>query len=278
MSDSKNSSFSEEVKKLKKLLEEGDITKQQFEKAKEKFLNGDVNKDINNVEEYEEFDEEQEEKASKRRKNTYYTFISITTIVIIFLLGGGIITGIVIGVILGVLGHLIGTSKSSVWAKYLVFILLSIGIYYVTLLIISPPASDNSTYKSTTSPVDESLSAYYECRTSCYDAYHSRWEETCSSKGEDADCFLPDSIVQGYDETLQNELDRCAVRYADKVLADESKYYDCRDSAYDNYHDRWNGSCENLGKAEDCQLPSALADTYGESLERELDRCVLLFQ
>jgi hypothetical protein len=278
MSDSKETSFSEEVKKLKKLLEEGDITKQEFEKAKEKFLNGDSSKEINISEEYKGIDEEKLEEKEKKKRNTFYTIVSITTILIIFLLGGGIFTGIIIGSILGILSYLIGISKSSVWAKYLVFIILSLGVYFVALLIINPSSSDISTSPSTSSPADEALSAYYECRTSCYDSYHSRWEETCSSKGESSDCLLPDTTVQGYDETLQNELDRCVVRYADKILADETKYYDCRDSAYDNYHDRWNGSCENLGKAEECQLPSTQADTYGESLERELDRCVLLFQ
>lgn len=122
------------------------------------------------------------------------------------------------------------------------------------------------------------MEAYYNCRDSYYDAYQSRWEETCSSKGEDVDYFLPDSTIQDYDETFKNELGRCAVRYANKILIDDFRYQDCRDSAYDSYHNKWNGSCDNLGKKEDCQLPSSLADTYGSSLESELDRCLLLFQ
>lgn len=54
--NSKTESFSEEVKRLKKLLEKGDIT-EEVSKAKEKFLNVD----INSFEDYGEFDLERGE-------------------------------------------------------------------------------------------------------------------------------------------------------------------------------------------------------------------------
>jgi hypothetical protein len=145
--------------------------------------------------------------------------------------------------------------------------------------IIYTISSEESTNTNITSnPGAEALKAYYDCSDGCYEAYRSRWKETCASKGEDANCLLPNETVVSYDDSLQNELDRCAVRYKDQIPKNEELYNSCRDSAYDSYHDRWNGKCKNMGEENECQLPSITADTYENTLQRALDRCVLIFQ
>lgn len=274
MGDSKKIGFSEEVEKLKTLLNDGDITEKQYEKAKEQFLSGFGDEEDNDKDDYED-----EEESAKKNASTYYIFVTFATILSIAFLGGGIVTGAIMGGVLGVLGYLIGKSTSKLLSKYLVFIFLTIIINFLIIYIINPPLYEaNSSTNIVSNSEAEYISAYYDCSDSSYEAYHSRWEETCLSKGEEANCFLPNDIVVIYDESLQNDLDRCAVRYEDKISKNDKLYNSCRDDAYDSYHERWNEKCENMGEEDDCQLPSITAEAYEDTLQRSLDRCLLLFQ
>ena len=52
------------------------------------------------------------------------------------------------------------------------------------------------------------------------------------------------------------------------------KYYSCSQEAYDNYIIRWNETCKNEGKPDDCSLSSIIANNYSNVHEDEQDRCV----
>lgn len=66
---------------------------------------------------------------------------------------------------------------------------------------------------------------------------------------------------------------------AEKVkLNKELDYHGCLARASGSYTSWWNDSCKGRGLEDDCRLPSYEADTINESLQKEKDRCLKIYQ
>ncbi len=53
-----------------------------------------------------------------------------------------------------------------------------------------------------------------QCNITAYGRYSEQWDNTCLLIGRTTECALPSSYADELDQSYQDELDRCLIRYS----------------------------------------------------------------
>lgn len=138
----------DELIKLKKLLDEGVLTKEEFEQQKRQILgppNNIVEQTSNTVKQ-----SNSNKIQSKKSSNAYYLLATIFTIGSVGFLGGGIIGGLVFGALYYLVAYMItrNKGKTSDLSNWTIFFVLSALIFGLGLIISPSLNSGNSNSSS----------------------------------------------------------------------------------------------------------------------------------
>ena len=148
----------------------------------------------------------------------------------------------------------------------------------IAIFVIIKKTSKSYTDINTISEEVENYKKYELCINSAAQSYTEQWNKTCKNEGKREDCQLPSDISKTYDDSLENEYDRCATIYGPKLENSEELYNRCRTDVYNEYKERWNTTCKAKDLEDDCSLPIAVSSSYEDSKDRGLNRCIVLFQ
>lgn len=190
----------DEIAKLKGLLDEGSITKDEYEGLKAEVLGNTTPQKTG-----------KEETKGVNRKATFYDFIvTITLFIAIFATGGGLIGGAIIGLWLGFLAWVSTKITKDMLGQIFIYLISGAISFFVLIAIISS--------------FENSDTAYNDCRTSAYEEYKRELDFKCDIKIGNSmeECKNTDipcqywSCNDGSDldkakQTLENEYDRCVV-------------------------------------------------------------------